>query len=243
MTTQRTDSDSDKSQRDDRGRCRSNSRNRSHRARKERVLHTRISEQLAEDIRHFADDLRVPASNLVRNVLEEVFTMVDSVSGDVGDLMDDLVGEAEGVRDRVRRQSSSRRGSRAERSRRRSSRRREASDTDVEQELRRDEAAEAAFAEPARGTHRDEDIHASSVDAEPSDPTNESSSPVLPRTADLFPDILGWQPLVLNRDFLCGRCERPLSAGESAFLGIAASGLTGTAICGRCASSSAPGRR
>ena len=53
------------------------------RERKERVLHTRISEQLAEDIRAIADDLRVPVSNLVRNVLEEAFDAVERVSGDV----------------------------------------------------------------------------------------------------------------------------------------------------------------
>jgi hypothetical protein len=40
------------------------------RERKERVLHTRISQQLAEDIGRMAEDLRVPVSNLVRNVLE-----------------------------------------------------------------------------------------------------------------------------------------------------------------------------
>ncbi len=56
--------------------CHSSGRRRhGHRARKERVLHTRISEQLSEDIRNFAADLRVPASNLVRNVLEEVFAV------------------------------------------------------------------------------------------------------------------------------------------------------------------------
>jgi hypothetical protein len=53
------------------------------RERKERVLHTRISEQLAEDIRAIADDLRVPVSNLVRNVLEEAFDAVERVSGDM----------------------------------------------------------------------------------------------------------------------------------------------------------------
>ncbi len=71
------------------------------RGRKERVLHTRVSERLAEDIRRMADDLRVPASNLVRNVLEEVFDVVESVSDDVGDLFEELLDEAEAARDRV----------------------------------------------------------------------------------------------------------------------------------------------
>jgi hypothetical protein len=73
------------------------------RERKERVLHTRISEQLAEDIRAIADDLRVPVSNLVRNVLEEAFDAVERVSGDVSSLMDDVIEEAELASQRYRR--------------------------------------------------------------------------------------------------------------------------------------------
>jgi hypothetical protein len=73
------------------------------RDRKERVLHTRISEQLAEDIRAIADDLRVPVSNLVRNVLEEAFSAVERVTGDVGDLLDDVLEEAEVASERYRR--------------------------------------------------------------------------------------------------------------------------------------------
>ncbi len=70
--------------------------------RKERVLHTRISEQLAEDIRRMAEDLRVPVSNLVRNVLEEAFAVVEKVSDNVGDLVGEVVEEAERARDRIR---------------------------------------------------------------------------------------------------------------------------------------------
>lgn len=237
MKTQRPDSNEPRQ--DDPGFRRRHARNRGHADRKQRVLHTRISEQLAEDIRHFAEDLRVPASNLVRNVLEEVFSVVDRVSGDLGELMDDLIDEAEGVRDRVRRQANPASGSGSERSRRRFSRRRRANPPDVEEELRQDEAAEAASSEesPRPATAAGP---ASSVNGEPSEPQSSRANPTQPRAAELFPDILGWQPLVLNRDFNCGRCERPLPAGESAFLGIGTAGVTGTALCGRCA---AVGRR
>ena len=70
------------------------------RERKERVLHTRISQQLAEDIGRMADDLRVPVSNLVRNVLEEVFSVVETVSDNVGELIEGVMDEAERVRRR-----------------------------------------------------------------------------------------------------------------------------------------------
>ena len=65
------------------------------RERKERVLHTRISEQLSEDIRAMADDLRVPVSNLVRNVLEEAFSVAEQVSDDLGGVFEDVMDGAE----------------------------------------------------------------------------------------------------------------------------------------------------
>jgi hypothetical protein len=80
-------------------------RHRRHGQRKERVLHTRISEPLAEDIRRMAEDLRVPVSNLVRNVLEEAFAVVETVSENVGELIEDVVDEAERTRERIRRYS------------------------------------------------------------------------------------------------------------------------------------------
>ena len=66
-------------------------------------------------------------------------------------------------------------------------------------------------------------------------PDEATEAEARPRPAELFPDILGWQPLVLNRDFECGRCKRNLAAGESAFLGLGENGLTQIALCGRCA--------
>jgi hypothetical protein len=72
------------------------------RGRKERILHTRISEDLADDLRRVAEDLRVPVSNLVRNVLEEAFSVVEAVTDNVGELIEDVMDEAEAVRDRIR---------------------------------------------------------------------------------------------------------------------------------------------
>ena len=111
----------------------SESRDRS--GRKERVLHTRVSEELSEDIRRFAEEVRVPASNLVRNVLEEVFSVVESVSDDVGGVLGDLREEARDARQRILGQRPRRSGS--ERAARGSF------DEDVERELRRDERGEA----------------------------------------------------------------------------------------------------
>src|SRR5262249_62114204 len=65
------------------------------RRRKERVLHTRVSEELDEALQDAARRLRVPVSNLVRNVLEDVFDAVEAVSANVGELVEDVVEEAQ----------------------------------------------------------------------------------------------------------------------------------------------------
>ncbi len=71
--------------------------------RKERVLHTRVSERLADDIRKTAEELRVPVSNLVRNVLEDAFSVVEAVTGEVGDLIEDVIEEADKARAKLSR--------------------------------------------------------------------------------------------------------------------------------------------
>jgi hypothetical protein len=69
-------------------------RERRRRRRKERVLHTRVSEELDEALQDAARRLRVPVSNLVRNVLEDVFDAVEAVTENVGELVEDVVEEA-----------------------------------------------------------------------------------------------------------------------------------------------------
>lgn len=80
------------------------------RRRKERILHTRISRQLAEEIRGMAEDLRVPVSNLVRNVLEEAFDVMEEVTDDVGELLSEVIGRAERATRRMERRRSARPG-------------------------------------------------------------------------------------------------------------------------------------
>jgi len=122
--------------------ARRSSRSEARHGRKQRVLHTRISERLSEDIKRLAEDLRVPTSNLVRNVLEEVFSVVESVSEDVSDLVDDVLEEAGDARDRIRERVHQR--DERVRRRKRHPRDRIRREEDVEDELRRDEASEAA---------------------------------------------------------------------------------------------------
>ena len=51
----------------------------------ERVLHTRIPAALEDDIKKVADRLRIPVSNLVRNILQDALALATSVQKNVGD--------------------------------------------------------------------------------------------------------------------------------------------------------------
>ncbi len=154
--------------------------------RMERVLHTRVSEDLDEAIRRAADELRVPVSNLVRNVLEDVFDAVEKVTDNVGDFLGDL-----GDRERRR---AGRHGERWARRLRRHGLR-------VYADLA-DEGA-AAPAEP-------------------------------PTSRREFPDVVGWQPLILNGPQRCGDCSREVEKSARAFVGLTARGLSEHYLCAAC---------
>jgi hypothetical protein len=149
--------------------------------RKERVLHTRISETLAEDIRRVADDLRVPVSNLVRNVLEDVFHVVESVADNVGDVVDDVLAEVDRAGKGLRRRTN--------------------------------RYAPEEYEE------------------EPEEPGPEPG-----RELPGFPEVIGWQPMVLNAEQRCAGCERAIRRGARGFVGLQAGGPSTTYLCRACAS-------
>ena len=55
----------------------------------EKVLHTRIPADLEQEIKERAEKLRIPVSNLVRNILEDAFKLVQNVGTNV----DNIVGQ------------------------------------------------------------------------------------------------------------------------------------------------------
>jgi len=197
------------------------------RDRKERVLHTRISEQLSEDIRRLAEDLRVPTSNLVRNVLEEVFTVVENVSEDVGELFEDVIEEAEAARERIRRRHHHHgRGHGYRRHRQADSRGESGSWADVaEAELRDDERAERPgppVPEPGGAA------------PEAESPPRPGPDPQRSGERPQFAEVIGWQPLVLNHTQDCADCGRTIPRGSRAFVGLTEKGLSRTTLCRTC---------
>jgi hypothetical protein len=50
---------------------------------KERVLHTRVPAVLERELKRFAENLRVPVSNLVRTILEDALSVADAATENV----------------------------------------------------------------------------------------------------------------------------------------------------------------
>jgi hypothetical protein len=193
---------------------------RSHR--KERVLHTRVSERLSEDIRRVADDLRVPVSNLVRNALEEAFGAVERVSDEVGDLLDEVLGDAEGIEEEMRRIGR--------RYRRRHGRK---------QRDERDE--EPAFATEGETAEDVEEVEARPASPPPAEAPVAGPAPEAGAGATMpFPEVLGWQSLLVNASQRCACDERELASGERAFVGLTERGLSRTFLCRECMAARSP---
>ncbi|MBY0276814.1 hypothetical protein K2Z84_15865 [Candidatus Binatia bacterium] len=66
--------------------------------RKEKVIHTRVSEGLEEEIRERAARLGVSVSNLVRNVLQNTFGLVEDVVADAANISRSARGEQRAAR-------------------------------------------------------------------------------------------------------------------------------------------------
>jgi hypothetical protein len=49
-----------------------------------------------------------------------------------------------------------------------------------------------------------------------------------------YPEVLGWQPLVMNRPQACAGCGRLLVQGDRAHLGLTQKGVSGLVLCDAC---------
>jgi hypothetical protein len=212
--------------------------------RHERVLHTRISQELAQDLRRAADDLRVPVSNLVRNVLEEAFGAVERVSDEVGGFLEEVLSDSDEARGDLRRL---RRGLHRLASRGRRRARRRFGDSAGGDEDADDAFAEADDTEAAPGdapaaaspsaveARSDSGAEGAPPGVDRLEATLRETGVFRPRGAELaFPEVLGWQPLLLNAAAACACGERQLAAGEEAYVAVTERGLSRTFLCRTC---------
>ena len=129
---------------------------------KQRVIHTRVSESLDQELRDRASNLGVSVSNLVRNVLSSTFGLVETIVADSADVARAARGDAS-------------------------------------------LGSTVPAAAPAR-----------------------AAAPAGPAT------IVGWQPMVLNLNAVCGECNALLPKGSSASIGITDGGGPRPIICDAC---------
>ena len=70
---------------------------------KERVLHTRVPAVLEAELKRFAQNLRVPVSNLVRTILEDALEVADAAGDRVEERLRKAATQLQEERERLRR--------------------------------------------------------------------------------------------------------------------------------------------
>jgi len=71
-------------------------------AKKERVLHTRVPAVLERELKRFADNLRVPVSNLVRTILEDAVSVADAATENVEERLKKAAHALEKEREKIK---------------------------------------------------------------------------------------------------------------------------------------------
>ena len=70
---------------------------------KERVLHTRVPAVLEQELKRFADNLRVPVSNLVRTILEDALQVADFATDRVEERLRRAAEQLDAERNKLKR--------------------------------------------------------------------------------------------------------------------------------------------
>jgi hypothetical protein len=130
------------------------------------------------------------------------------VSDNVGDLVEDIVDEAERAQKRMRRRRRHGHAGRRHRWHR-----------------SEDEAIDLESMEPEEREDVEAELREAEAEAQPR------------RERPEFPDVVGWQPLLLNREQTCADCGRELRRGTRAFVGLTAAGLSQKTLCRACVNS------
>jgi hypothetical protein len=71
-------------------------------AKKERVLHTRVPAVLEHELKRFADNLRIPVSNLVRAILEDALNVADLAGTGIEERLKSAAKTLEHERERLK---------------------------------------------------------------------------------------------------------------------------------------------
>lgn len=180
------------------------------RPRKDRLIQTRVPQDLESTLKDEARKRRLSVSHLIRNVLEDTFSLVDNVVSEVDRVVHDSVGVAQALKRDARRLAATARGETAHR------KSREAIDTVGVETSPSDDANDADDADDDEGEPEPEPATPPrSSEAQSSGPASETAW-----SSGALADVYGFQELVLNHSAQCASCGTAIARGARAHLGM-----------------------
>lgn len=166
------------------------------RPRKDRLIQTRVPQDLESTLKDEARKRRLSVSHLIRNVLEDTFSLVDNVVSEVDRVVHDSVEVAQAIKRDAQRLAATARGETAHRT------------------TRGSDAPERAASEPSSPSKSSEPAQVSVVE------TSDVERPLPALGSGALTDVYGFQELVLNREARCASCSALIPRGTRAFLGM-----------------------
>jgi len=223
------------------------------RPRKDRLIQTRVPQDLESTLKDEARKRRLSVSHLIRNVLEDTFSLVDNVVTEVDRVVTDSVEMAQTLKRDAQRLAATARGHTAHRDASRErrpgspagSQRSASASNGVDESV--PGAIQDAIIEAAAGAREEAGVE---LPQEAEDPLRETA-PVAPTvsldrastetgepsalSAGPLADVYGFQELLLNRPATCANCGTEIARGARAYLGMADKpGLSRVWVCQDC---------
>ena len=175
------------------------------RPRKDRLIQTRVPQDLESTLKDEARKRRLSVSHLIRNVLEDTFSLVDNVVTEVDRVVTDSVEMAQTLKRDAQRLAATARGHTSHRERPNAAERASSHGRTRESEIEEAEVSELQV-EPV---------------VAPLTAAQDAGSPSTSLTSPQLADVYGFQELVLNRVATCANCGSTIARGARAHLGMA----------------------
>jgi hypothetical protein len=180
------------------------------RQRKDRLIQTRVPQNLESTLKDEARKRRLSVSHLIRNVLEDTFHLVDNVVSEVDRVVADSVGMAQTLKRDAQRLAATARGQTSHR------------EGAVESEVPASASAPPAVASPETtpngvSSSPPPDPDSASSETPPADGAEAGADAL---RSGALADVFGFQELVLNRTASCASCSSAIARGTHAFLGM-----------------------
>ncbi len=160
------------------------------RQRKDRLIQTRVPQNLESTLKDEARRRRLSVSHLIRNVLEDTFNLVDNVVTEVDRVVTDSVEMAQTFKRDAARLAATARG--------------ETSHRHVSEAQTSSEDAEITDESPPQAAQ--------------TEPPAQQVEPLA--ADHPLQHVYGFQELVLNRQAECAKCLCPIERGSRAYLGM-----------------------